>query len=103
MRRTLSFPPLFIGKFVLPTLLVGFLAYVIVLSWPGQSTDRGELAWARVVFGTLLLVAIAAGIIRTAMCAKRVDLDEAALYVSDYFTEVRIPLAESLAELGRFG
>ena len=77
-------------------LLIGGLSFVLLMCWLGKITDNEgkplivEGLW---VF-TLMWGLVMFGLVRTLGFLKRVEVDEDALYVSNYITEARIPLSE---------
>ena len=96
MRRTFSCPSTFFWKFVFTTLLFGGISYWLLMSWLGKVTsdDRKPLPLEVLSVLTCMEAAVVAGVIFAAKKLKRVAIEDGYLYVSNYFTEVRIPLSE---------
>jgi hypothetical protein len=95
MRRTFSSPLTVFWKFIAPALLIGgaFYATVVMLGGfrnrEGPSYSSGEVCLAIVCMAVML-----AFVVGQALPLKRVQADDQALYVSNYVTEIRIPLSE---------
>jgi hypothetical protein len=99
MRRRLSSRTTIFLSYVLPTLFIVGLSCGLLLGWLGKiRDDKGEPLiveglWAFTLMWALVMV----GLVRTLGFLKRVEVDDDALYVSNYTTEVRIPLSEVFA------
>jgi len=94
--RTLSIRSTFYMKFILPILWIGaFTAVTLSLflspeSWRyANGDDPGGLKWV-FLFMTLLGTAVFGSVW---MPLKRVRMDDGSLYISNYLTEVIVPLA----------
>ncbi|MCX6925927.1 MAG: hypothetical protein NT154_22380 [Verrucomicrobia bacterium] len=96
MRRTFSCPSTFFWKFVFTTLLFGGISYWLLMSWLGKITsdDGKRLSLEVLSVLTFTGAAVVAGVIVAAKKLKRVAVEDGYLCVSNYFTEVRIPLSE---------
>lgn len=96
MRRTLSSRTTILWSYVLPILLVVGLSCALLLCWLGKITgkDGQRLSMAQLSAFTLMWALTVWGLVRSVGFLKRVEVDDDALYVSNYTTEVRIPLSE---------
>ena len=103
MRRTLSSRTTIFFNFVLPTLLIAGLSCVLLLCWLGKITghDGRPLSVGKLCLFTIIGAVVLAGLVRSLADLKhdlkRVEVDDDALYVSNYLTEIRIPLSEVTA------
>jgi hypothetical protein len=99
MRRTLSSRTTILFSFVLPILIVAGLSCVLLFCWLGKITsdDGKPLPLITLCVFTLMWALVAVGLLRSLGFIKRVEVDDDALYVSNYRTEVRIPLSEVTA------
>lgn len=81
---------------MLPTLLIGGVSYVIVMQWLGKFRNRDgtALSYGELSLAIACSAAALAWPVWWAKRLKRVEVDDRALYVSNYITEVRIPLSE---------
>jgi hypothetical protein len=96
MRRTLSSRTTILWNYVLPVLVIAGLSCVLLLCWLGKikETDGRPMSVEGLCWGTLFWAFVVWGTVGFLGALKRVEVDDAALYVSNYFTEVRIPLSE---------
>ena len=96
MRRTFSCPSTFFWKFVFTTCLFGGIAYWLLTSWLGRVTRDGGKPLSLEVLCVLSFMgaAVVAGVIFATKKLKRVAVEDGYLCVSNYLTEVRIPLSE---------
>ena len=98
MRRGISSDLTFIYKFVFPFVWIGgfALATIWLFSAGGSVTDASgnppppEMKWL------FLLATLAGGAFIYWLCVrlKRVEIDNAALYVSNFLREIRVPLRD---------
>jgi len=94
MRRTLSSKTV---ESLFPILFIGAVCCGLVMCWLGKVTGRDGTPLS---VGTLcLLTVIGAAVVPWMIMGvvkdhRRVQVDDGALYVSNYVTEVRIPLSE---------
>lgn len=81
---------------MLPVLVIAGLSCALLLCWLGKikETDGRPMSGEGLCWGTLLWAFVVWGTVRFLGALKRVEVDDAALYVSNYFTEVRIPFSE---------
>jgi hypothetical protein len=98
MRRTYSSPLTVFWKFIFPALLIGGWSYGTV-QWLGEFRNRdgpahssGEI-WLAIVSSAALVACY----VWWAKRLKRVEADDHALYISNYITEIRVPLSELTA------
>ncbi len=109
MRRTLSSRTTIFYNFVLPILLMAGLSCALLLCWLGKITGRDgrPLSVAKLCLFTTIGAAVVVWQVRSLADfkhgLKRVEVDDDALCVSDYSTEVRIPLSEVTAVRKRGG
>jgi len=103
MRRTLSSRATILFNYVLPTLVIGGLSYWLLMCWLGKITGHdgrplsaGKL-WVFTLMGALVVGWLVGSLADFKRGFKRVEVDDDALYVSNYITEVRIPLSEVTA------
>lgn len=96
MRRTLSSHTTILFSFVLPILIMGGVSCALLLCWLGKITsdDGKPLPFMTLSVLTLIWALVVVGLGRSLGFIKRVQVDDDALYVSNYRTEVRIPLSE---------
>ena len=96
MRRRLSSRTTILWSYVFPILLVVGLSYALLLCWLGKITgkDGQRLSLAQLSAFTLMWTLTMVGLVRSVGFLKRVEVDDDALYISNYTTEVRIPLSE---------
>jgi hypothetical protein len=96
MRRGLSSQTTILWSYVLPTLLIVGLFFALLMCWLGKITGKdGEpLSLEVLCVFTLMWALVIVGLVRALGFLKRVEVDDDALYVSNYTTEVRIPLSE---------
>jgi hypothetical protein len=95
MRRTISSAQTFFIKFVFPSVWIGMFGMGTCVLWFDALHDRNRpppefMKWAFLVawpLGSGLILSISLRI-------KRVQVDHEALYVSNYLSEVRIPISE---------
>jgi hypothetical protein len=99
MRRTLSSRTTLLWSYVLPALLIVGLSLALLLCWLGKirGKDGERLSVEGLCAFTLMWALVMLGLVRTLGFLKRVEVDDDALYVSNYTTEVRIPLSEVFA------
>ncbi len=106
MRRTFSCPSTFFWKFVFTTALFGGATYWLLMCWSGKFTagDGKPFPLVALVVFTLLGVVVVSAVIAATRKLKRVAVEDGYLCVSNYFTEVRIPLSDvaSVREYGGF-
>lgn len=96
MRRTFSSGQTFVMKYVFPVVWIGGFGLGTLGLWLGAFHDRDggpPPSWMRWQF-LIMWIGGAAFIIWFARRIKRVQADDQSLYVSDYFSEVLIPLTE---------
>jgi hypothetical protein len=96
MRRRLSSRTTILWSYVLPLLLVVGLSCALLMCWLGKLRDNdGKPMSVEVlcVF-TLMWALTMVGLVRSLGFLKRVEVDDDALYISNYTTEVRIPLSQ---------
>jgi hypothetical protein len=96
MRRRLSSRTTILWSYVLPILLVVGLSGALLMGWLGKITgnDGRPLSVEVLCVFTLMWALTVWGLVRSVGVLKRVEVDEDALCVSNYTTEVRIPLSE---------
>ncbi len=96
MRRTFSCPSTFFWKYVLTSALIGGAAYWLLMCWAGKftHTDGKPFLPVTLVVFTLLGAVVVSAVIAATRKLKRVAVEDGCLCVSNYFTEVRIPLSE---------
>jgi hypothetical protein len=97
MRRTLSSRTTILWSLVLPALLIVGLSLALLLCWLGKmirGKDGERLSVEGLCAFTLMWALTMVGLVRALGVLKRVEVDDDALYVSNYTTEVRIPLSE---------
>jgi hypothetical protein len=96
MRRTLSSRTTFLWNFVLPIVLIGGLSCLLLLCWLGKIAGKDGKPMSIEVLGvfTLMWALVMVGLVKSLGFLKRVEVEGDALYVSNYVTEVRIPLSE---------
>jgi hypothetical protein len=96
MRRRLSSRTTILWSYVLPILLVVGLSFALLMCWLGKITgkDGQRLPLAHLSTFTLMWALTVWGLVRSMGFLKRVEVDDDALCVSNYTTEVRIPLSE---------
>jgi hypothetical protein len=96
MRRTLSSRTTILWSFVLPTLLIVGLSFALLMCWLGKiaGKDGKPMSVEVLCVFTLMWALTLLGLVRASGFLKRVEVDDDALYVSNYTTEVRIPLSE---------
>lgn len=100
MRRTISSAQTFLIKVILPVVWIGGFSAATIFLFAGGSGERGapdpSLKW------TFLLVTLLGTALFYWSCIplKRVELDDSALYVSNYRTDITVPLrdVESITE-----
>ena len=96
MRRSLSSPLTFTWKFVVPILFIAGSLYIAALQ--GLDTFRNRdgtpLSYGEFALTLIFCTAISAGVVWFTKRFKRVEVDERALYVSNYWTEICVPLTE---------
>ena len=99
MRRPLSSSTTILFSFVLPVLLIGGLPCGLLLCWMGiiRGDDGKPFSLEQLSVFTVMWALIMVGLIRAVGFIKRVEVDGEALYVSNYLTEIRIPLSEVTA------
>lgn len=92
--RILSSPATFVLKFVLPVAFGGLLSVVAIVmfltpsGWRSTIDVRDRLWFlGGTLIGTVFIVWYVGSL-------KRVRMDERALYISNYFTEIVVPLTE---------
>ncbi len=97
MRRTISSAQTFFLKVLFPVVWIGVFAGMTVLLFAGVpgSPDSGTPP-PPVTRWILLLATIAGSAVIYWACIrlKRVDLDRRALYISNYLTEISVPLRD---------
>lgn len=88
MTRTISSAQTFFTKFVLPGLWIPIFGGAVVVAWMGLMPPEIKAA--------ILLAWLVGATIMWRTCArlKRVRLGDGTLYISNYFREIRAPLAE---------
>ena len=99
MRRTLSSRTTILWSYVLPLLLVVGLSGALLMCWLGKirGKDGEPLSVEGLCVFTLMWALVMVGLVRTLGFLKRVEVDDDALYISNYTTELRIPLSEVFA------
>src|SRR5438094_3555286 len=96
MRRTLSSAQTFAFKYAFPVLWIGGFGLGTVALWLGgfHVQDGGPPpSWMRWQF-LIAWVVGSAVIVWFSRRVKRVQVDEQSLYISNYFSEVSVPLTE---------
>jgi hypothetical protein len=96
MRRRLSSRTTILWSYVLPILLVVGLSCALLMGWLGKIKDNdGKPMSVEVLCVFTLMWALTVwGLVRAIGFLKRVEVHGDALYVSNYTTELRIPLSE---------
>jgi len=96
MRRRLSSRTTILRSYVLPILLVVGWSCALLMFWLWKITDKdGKHVPVEVLCVFTLVWALPVlGLVRSVGFLKRVEVDDDALYVSNYITEVRFPLSE---------
>jgi hypothetical protein len=98
MRRTLSSPLTLFWKLLLPTLLMGGGGWIIVMGWRGQLHHNGApLSRATLWLVVPGLALVLAWPLLWAKRLKRVEVDDLFLYISNFITEIRVPLSDVTA------
>jgi hypothetical protein len=99
MRRRLSSRTTILWSYVLPILLVVGLSGALLMAWLGKFTDNNGKPMSVEVLCvfTLMWALVMVGLVRTLGFLKQVEVDDDALYISNYTTELRIPLSEVFA------
>ena len=84
---------------MLPLLLVVGLSGALLMCWLGKirGKDGEPLSVEGLCVFTLMWALVMVGLVRTLGFLKRVEVDDDALYISNYTTELRIPLSEVFA------
>lgn len=96
MRNTLSSSQTFISKYVFPVLWSSMFGLGTLGLWLGIFHDKsggGPVEWLRWLFLGVWIVGTAF-VIWHSRRIKRVQVDEHSLYISNYFSEVMVPLTE---------
>ena len=98
MRRTLSSPLTFFWKFGSTPLLAGCFVYLLAALWSGgwKSQDGTPDSGRTIGTAIVLVPAICGWIAWLTARLKRVAVDDSALYISNYRTEIRVPLTQVL-------
>lgn len=96
MRRPLSSPLTFFWKFVIPTLFVAGAGYVVLVQCLDtfRNRDGAPLSYGELCLSLAVWAAALAWVIGWTSRLKRVEVDDHALYVSNYRSEIRIPLTD---------
>src|ERR1035438_1187978 len=96
MRRRISSRTTILWSCVLPILLVVGLSCALLMCWLGKITgkDGERLPVEGLCAFTLMWALTMVGLVRALGFLKRVEVDDDALYVSNYTTEFRIPLSD---------
>ena len=96
MRRRLSSRTTNLWSYALPILLVVGLSCALLMCWLGKIRDNDgkHLPVEVLCVFTLMWALTVLGLVRSVGFLKRVEADDDALYVSNYTTEVRIPLSQ---------
>ena len=96
MRRRLSSRTTILWSYALPILLVVGLSCALLMCWLGKIRDNDgkHLPVEVLCVFTLMWALTVLGLVRSVGFLKRVEADDDALYVSNYTTEVRIPLSQ---------
>ena len=96
LRRTLSSPLTFFWKFAATPLLAGAYVWVMAAEWSDgwKHRDGTPASMATMAFVIVCLATAVAWLVWLSTRLKRVAVDDCALYVSNYVTEIRVPLSE---------
>jgi hypothetical protein len=99
MRRRLSSRTTILWSYVLPILLVVGLSGALLMCWLGKirGKDGERLSVEGLCVFTLMWTLVMVGLVRALGFLKRVEVDDDALYISNYTTEHRLPLSEVFA------
>jgi len=99
MRRRLSSRTTILWSYVLPLLLVVGLSGALLMCWLGKigGKDGEPLSVEGLCVFSVMWALVMVGLVRTLGFLKRVEVGVDALYISNYTTELRIPLAEVFA------
>jgi hypothetical protein len=98
MQRTLSSPLTFFWKFIATPLLIGGFVCALASGWIGHWLRREgtPLSVNEVLMALLLVSLVGAQGFRMTAALKRVAVDDHTLYISNYLTEIRVPLSDVL-------
>jgi hypothetical protein len=98
MQRILSSPLTFFWKFISTPLLIGGFVCALASAWIGNWLRRQgtPLSVNEVLMAILLLSLVGTQGFRMMAALKRVAVDDHTLYISNYLTEIRVPLSEVL-------
>ena len=96
MRRTLSSPLTFFWKFVSTPLLAGCFILVLAVGWSGgwKHRDGTPVSGGEIAIAIICQTATFAWLVFLSARLKRVEVDDGTLYLSNYVTEIRVPLSE---------
>jgi len=96
MRRTLSSPLTFFWKFAVPSLFAAGIGYAVVVQCLDaiRNRDGTLLAYGAICLSIAVFAAVFAWAVGWTIRLKRVEVDDHALYVSNYRSEIRIPLTD---------
>lgn len=96
MRRTLSSPLTFFWKFVSTPLLAGCFILVLAVGWSGgwKHRDGTPVSGGEIAIAIICQTATFAWLVFLSARLKRVEVDDNSLYVSNYRTEILVPLSE---------
>jgi len=96
MRRSLSAPLTLVWKFVVPTVFIVGTCYVIVVQCLDtfKNRDGTPLSYGELCLSLAFCAGISAWVVWYTNRLKRVQVDDRALYVSNYWSEICIPLPE---------
>jgi len=96
VRRTLSSPLTFFWKFAATPLLAGCFVFVMAAQWSDgwKRRDRTPVSSGEIAIATICLAVTFAWLVFLSARLKRVEVDDSILYISNYVTEIRVPLSE---------
>lgn len=104
MRRTLSSPLTFFWKFAATPLLAGGYVWAMAAKWSDgwKHRDGTPVSGGEIAIAIFCLAATFAWLVFLSARLKRVEVDDRTLYISNYVTEIRVPLSEviEVAESG---
>ena len=96
MRRTLSSPLTFFWKFAATPVLIGWFVYVLAGEWSGgwKNRDGTPVSSGEIAIAVLCWAATFVCLVFLSARLKRVEVDDGTLFISNYVTEIRVPLSE---------
>ena len=96
MRRTLSSPLTFFWEFAATPLLAGGYVWVMAARWSDgwKHRDGTPASAATMALVIVCLITTVACLVWLSARLKSVAVDDTALYVSNYVTEIQVPLSE---------